>query len=112
MAGIPNFKDLTKFHDQIFSQGYCFGSLALITLNSSVNSQQFKARFSRRKLSTSASTVLSSASLETSEGDAAFRLKRCNDGNLQVTADYKPTDLLENLGAKLNLLIQPNKATM
>jgi len=86
MARVEGYGGLSKNQEDLLRLGYCFKSLATVTLFTNANPLTFKARAAQK----AEGNVLASTSLKMVKDKFTFTPKRRTDGMVQYTLQYAP----------------------
>lgn len=84
MVKVEGYGNLTKKQEDLFRLGYCFKSLATVTLLTNASPLTFKARAAQKV----EGNVLASTSLKMVHDKVTFTPKRRSDGLVQHTLEY------------------------
>ena len=84
MVKVESFSSLTKQQEDLMRLGYCYKSLATVTVETSDNEAVFKARAAQK----AEGTVLSSSSIKLTKGAVVVTPKRRTDGLGVYTVEY------------------------
>lgn len=96
MVKLEAFSGLTKKQEDLLRVNYCFGSLAILTLNTTHEDLTFNFRTSKK----SSDNVLASAWLQYKTNQLTFKGKKRNDAFSNYSAEWMPKNYVENVKLK------------